>query len=234
MSLTSRCFSSWGLLALLAGCGDAPLLRNGVSEVVLDACETPRLPTTAPEVAPPFSPALLTPVSPVCGGSLMLSSPFRFLKADGTVDFIDDLDEVVWASAEQRGDMCRMQVSVVGEVRPKEEGDPIVAPAPRPVRLRLCAARFDVNLPLGGLEPPVLRRLDIFGANQTTPLLTTPLPLEVVVRGGSDSGCGADVDVDDFVARAVVTLDVPLRTLARASSQSVRGRVAVVVEVEPR
>lgn len=234
MSLSSRCLSSCWLFALLTGCGDAPLLRDGVSEVVLDACEVPRLPPTAPEVAPSFVPALLTPVSPVCGGSLVLSSPFRFLKADGTVDFTDDIDEVVSASAEQRGEMCRMQVSIVGEVRPKEEGDPIVAPEPRPVRLRLCAARLDVNLPLADLEPPVLRRLDIFGERQMTPLLTTPLPLEVVVRGGAESGCGANVDVDDFVSRAVVTLDVPLRTLARASSQSVFGGVAVVVEVEPR
>lgn len=223
------------------GCtGSQPPLTGAVSEVVLDSCDVPRVPSTTPEPdeAFYFRPGMLSPVSPVCSRNLVLSSPFILRTADGVVDPTDDLQYTMTATAEALGELCRIQLRVVGEVRPKVQGDPILPPVPRPARLRLCRPMLGLHLPLADLDPPVLHRVNIIGATQTTPLLTEPLPLQVVGPNARADVCidedAVVVDVDDYVASAAITVDIPMRTLARVSSQAVSGGIFAFVVVEPR
>jgi hypothetical protein len=223
------------------GCtGSQPPLTGAVSEVVLDSCDVPRVPTTTPErdEAPYSRPGMLSPVSPACSRSMVLSPPFILRTTDGGIDPTDELRYAMTVTADDLGELCRIQLRVVGEAPPKEPGDPILPPPPRPVRLRLCRPMLGLRLPLADLDPPVLRRVNIVGATQTTPLLTTPLPLQVVGPDSRADVCVDEdavvVDVDDYVASAVFTVDIPMRTLARVSSQAVGGDMFAFVVVEPR
>lgn len=137
-------------------------------------------------------------------------------------------------TVETNATACIFRVGLTGVVRPKKPEDEPTTPSPVDVRAGLCNAHWSMQLPLTGIEEPVLRNVRFIGEGHTVTLPGSRRLSVGILPEPVRCTDASDVEVDDFVLGLRFDLEVPHSTLMRTSSRAVRGQAVITFDIQPR